>query len=75
MTTHFSYPPVELQEELKSIANAMATGGKGLLASDETAEYMEKRLGEVGVENTEETRRKYKQVRQEIYYRLIYQLQ
>ena len=30
MTTYFNYPSEELQKELKEIANALATPGKGI---------------------------------------------
>ncbi len=31
MTTYFNYPSEELQKELKEIANALATSGKGIM--------------------------------------------
>lgn len=54
--------PIEVQEELKKIASSLMAPGKGIMASDETPEYMGKRLGAIGVENTEENRRKYREV-------------
>lgn len=48
MTTYFNYPPVELQEELKSIAQAIVAPGKGILAADESVSTMGKRL-QVGI--------------------------
>ena len=62
MTTYFSYPSRELQEELKSIANAIVAPGKGILAADESTSTMGNRLAGIGVENTEENRRQYRQV-------------
>ncbi|CAB4060636.1 ALDO [Lepeophtheirus salmonis] len=44
MTTHFSYPPKELQEELKAIAKAIVAPGKGILAADESNGTMGKRF-------------------------------
>uniref|UniRef100_A0A0A9YCA7 Fructose-bisphosphate aldolase n=1 Tax=Lygus hesperus TaxID=30085 RepID=A0A0A9YCA7_LYGHE len=62
MTTYFNYPPVELQEELKSIANAIVAPGKGILAADESVSTMGKRLQDISCENTEENRRKYREL-------------
>jgi len=62
MTTYFSYPSVELQNELRTIANKICTPGKGILAADESTGTMGKRLTSIGVENTEENRRKYRQL-------------
>lgn len=62
MTTHFDYPPVALQKELKCIADALCANGKGLLAADESVSTMGKRLNEIKVENHEDFRRQYRQV-------------
>ena len=62
MTTYFNYPSKELQEELKGIANAIVAPGKGILAADESVSTMGKRLSDIGVENTEENRRLYRQL-------------
>ena len=62
MTTYFNYPSEDLQKELKSIAQAIVAPGKGILAADESAGTMGKRLAQVGLENTEENRRKYRQL-------------
>lgn len=62
MTTYFSYPPPELQEELKKIAQAIVAPGKGILAADESVATMGKRLKDIGVENSEENRRLYRQL-------------
>merc|ERR1711887_193438 len=62
MTTYFNYPEPQLQEELRRIANAIVAPGKGILAADESTGTMGKRLAGIGVENTEENRRKYRQL-------------
>lgn len=62
MTTHFNYPSPALQKELKGIADAIVTPGKGILAADESSGTMGKRLAGIGIENTEENRRKYRQL-------------
>jgi len=62
MTTHFSYPGPALQAELKQIADAIARPGHGILAADESTGTMGKRLANIGLENTEENRRKYRQL-------------
>jgi len=62
MTTYFNYPSAELQKELSSIAKRVATPGKGILAADESEGTMGKRFANIGVENTEENRRKYRQL-------------
>ncbi|CAG4932128.1 unnamed protein product [Colias eurytheme] len=62
MTTYFSYPSEELQKELKRTAEAIVAPGKGILAVDETNEGIGKLLAAVGLENTENNRRKYRQL-------------
>ena len=62
MTTYFNYPPPELQEELKRIANAIVAPGKGILAADESTATIGKRFADISTENTEDNRRKYRQV-------------
>ena len=62
MTTYFNYPSEELQKELKEIAKAIVAPGKGILAADESTGTMGKRLANIGLENTEENRRKYRQL-------------
>lgn len=62
MTTYFNYPSEELQKELKEIANGLATAGKGILAADESTGTMGKRLTSVGQENTEENRRRFREL-------------
>ncbi|GLV36836.1 Aldolase 1 [Carabus blaptoides fortunei] len=62
MTTYFNYPEPALQEELRKIANAIVSPGKGILAADESVGTMGKRLANIGLENTDENRRKYRQL-------------
>uniref|UniRef100_A0A1W7RAI5 Fructose-bisphosphate aldolase n=2 Tax=cellular organisms TaxID=131567 RepID=A0A1W7RAI5_9SCOR len=62
MAGHFNYPPKELQDELKKIAEAIVAPGKGILAADESTATMGKRLQGIGVDNTEENRRQYRQL-------------
>ena len=64
MTTYFSYPSVALQQELRTIANAIVAPGKGILAADESTATIGKRFADIGVENTEELRRTYRDVNQ-----------
>ncbi|CAG9821380.1 unnamed protein product [Phaedon cochleariae] len=62
MTTHWNYPEPALQDELRKIANAIVAPGKGILAADESVSTMGKRLADIGAENTDENRRKYRQL-------------
>lgn len=62
MATYFNYPDPALQDELRQIANAIVAPGKGILAADESVGTMGKRLQDIGAENTEENRRKYRQL-------------
>jgi len=62
MTTYFNYPSKELQEELQRIAKAIVAPGKGILAADDSVGTMGKRLKDIGVENTEDARRQYRQL-------------
>jgi len=50
------------EEELCATAKYIATRGKGILASDESNATTGKRLDSVGVENTEENRRNWRQL-------------
>lgn len=63
MTTYFNYPPPELQAELRDIANRIVAPGKGILAADESTATIGKRFVDIGVENNENNRRLYRQVR------------
>jgi fructose-bisphosphate aldolase class I len=49
-------------DELKMIANKMVAPGKGLLAADESTGTIQKRFDKIGVENTEENRRDYREM-------------
>jgi fructose-bisphosphate aldolase, class I len=62
MTTYFNYPPKEIQDELARIAQAIVAPGKGILAADESVSTMGKRLSDIGLENTDEGRRSYRQL-------------
>lgn len=62
MTSQFKYPDQALQDELRRIANAIVAPGKGILAADESVSTMGKRLADIGAENNDENRRKYRQL-------------
>jgi len=59
---HFNYLSPELQAELKKTAEAIVAPGKGILAADESEGTIGKRFASIGVENTEENRRLYRQL-------------
>uniref|UniRef100_A0A8D3DHI9 Fructose-bisphosphate aldolase n=1 Tax=Scophthalmus maximus TaxID=52904 RepID=A0A8D3DHI9_SCOMX len=61
--TH-QYPALtpEQKKELQDIAQRIVAPGKGILAADESTGSMGKRLNPIGVENTEENRRRYRQL-------------
>lgn len=52
----------ERKEELKQTAEKIATFGKGIIACDESPGTIGKRFEAVGIENTEENRRSYRQM-------------
>uniref|UniRef100_A0A3B5BGP4 Fructose-bisphosphate aldolase n=1 Tax=Stegastes partitus TaxID=144197 RepID=A0A3B5BGP4_9TELE len=61
--THQSPTLSEAQKrELHDTALRIVSPGKGILAADESVGSMAKRLAQVGVENTEENRRQYRQI-------------
>ncbi|EYB95416.1 hypothetical protein Y032_0160g3341 [Ancylostoma ceylanicum] len=62
MASYSQFLPKEKEDELRGIANAIVSAGKGILAADESTGSMEKRLKSIGLENTEENRRKYRQL-------------
>jgi len=62
MAGNFSYLTPELQAELRATANKIVAPGKGILAADESTGTMGKRFQAIGVENTEENRRLYRQM-------------
>jgi fructose-bisphosphate aldolase class I len=49
-------------EALQATAHAMVAPGKGILAADESNSTMSKRLEAVGVESTEESRRRFREL-------------
>lgn len=54
--------PSEFLEPLQSTAHSLVTPGKGILAADESTGTISKRLSAVAVENTEESRRAYREL-------------
>jgi fructose-bisphosphate aldolase class I len=48
--------------ELNKIANAMVAKGKGILAADESTGTIQKRFDKIGVVNTEDNRRDYREL-------------
>jgi fructose-bisphosphate aldolase class I len=56
------YLSEEKQKELRDIANAIIAPGKGILAADESTATIGKRLSQIGVENSEDHRRLYRQL-------------
>ena len=48
--------------ELNKVANAMMTPGKGILAADESTGTIKRRFDAIGVENTEDNRRDYREL-------------
>lgn len=59
---HFNYLSAEKQAELKKTADAIVAPGKGILAADESTGTMGKRFTKINLENTDENRRKYRQL-------------
>ena len=57
----FAAPP-EFLRSLQSTAQSLVTPGKGILAADESTGTISKRLSAVTVENTEESRRAYREL-------------
>ena len=49
-------------EELNKIANKMVAPGKGILAADESTGTIQKRFDAIGVQNTEDNRRDYREM-------------
>ena len=56
------YLTEEQKQELARIANAIVANGKGILAADESTGSMTKKLAPLGLDNTEENRRAYRNV-------------
>nr|AQZ26745.1 fructose-biphosphate aldolase [Aurelia sp. 1 GW-2014] len=57
-----AYLTQEQRAELKKVAEAIVAPGKGILAADESAGTMGKRLANIGLENTDENRRRYREL-------------
>jgi fructose-bisphosphate aldolase class I len=53
---------VDYTAELIATAKAIGAKGKGILAADESTGTIGQRFTKIGVENTEENRRKYRQM-------------
>ena len=49
-------------DELKSVAHAIVAKQKGVLAADESSPTIKKRFDSIGVESTEENRRRYREI-------------
>lgn len=62
MTTNYVMLPQNVQDELYETANRIATPGKGILAADESMGTIGKRFNELGIPNTDENRRQYRQM-------------
>lgn len=62
MASYSEYLTKAQQEELRNIANAIVAPGKGILAADESEGSMAKRLSPIGLDNTPENRRIYRQI-------------
>jgi len=61
-TRYTPYLPHEKLAELADIAKRVTAPGKGILAADESVSTCGKRLQEINVENTEDNRRKYREL-------------
>ena len=53
---------MKYQSELENIAKKMVQNGKGILAADESTGTIGKRLDQISVESTFETRLKYREM-------------
>ncbi|HSW85640.1 MAG TPA: class I fructose-bisphosphate aldolase [Candidatus Saccharimonadales bacterium] len=53
---------MKYEDQLKATAQTMLTSGKGLLAADESSATVAKRFDAVGLDNTEENRRTWRQL-------------
>ena len=51
-----------MTEKLEDIAQAMVAPGKGILAADESTGTIKKRFDSIGIENTEQNRRDYREM-------------
>jgi len=50
------------KDELSTVANKLVHDSKGILAIDESPKSMEKKFAKVGIQNTEENRRRYREM-------------
>lgn len=57
-----AYLTQEQEDELRKIANAIVAPGKGILAADESTGTIGKRFASIGLENSEENRRRYREL-------------
>jgi fructose-bisphosphate aldolase class I len=62
MPAFATYLTREQEQELETIANAIVANGKGILAADESPGSIAKKFQQLGIENTEEARRQYRQL-------------
>lgn len=62
MASYSQYLTKDQEDELRKIAKAIVTPGKGILAADESTGSMDKKLKPIGLENNEENRRVYRQI-------------
>jgi fructose-bisphosphate aldolase class I len=51
-----------MSEAMRDAARELVASGKGILAADESSGTIEKRFDQIGVESTEENRRRYRQL-------------
>lgn len=57
-----AYLSEDQKKELRTVAQSICAKGKGILAADESTGTIGKRFAQIGVENTEENRRQYRQL-------------
>ena len=62
MVRFAQYLSKEKEAELERIAKAIVAPGRGILAADESTATIGKRFASIGLENTEDNRRKYRQL-------------
>ena len=62
MAHSFKYLDVVAQKELKKVADSIATPGRGILAVDEFPDGIRDLLNAVGLKDTDENRRNYRQM-------------
>lgn len=62
MARFVPYLPAEKLKELKENAEKIVAPGKGILAADESTGTIGKRFDKIGLENTEENRRAYREL-------------